>query len=144
MIRARRFLWIAAPLFGLLAAAAVAGRPASIDMHTKLGATEVRVAAARLVAEYLADERAADARYRFKTVEVRGAFLGLDRSDPQVTVAVVGTQVGSRESPVVCQGGAALEQAVGQRAPGSPITVRGKFAGMVQMRMVLLNCELVR
>lgn len=56
---------------------------------------------------------------------------------------MVGKQLGSKESPCACQGRPALGQAAAQLEPGQRVTVRGKMIGLVQMRMVLLNCELV-
>lgn len=49
-------------------------------MDTPLGATEVEREISQLIAEYLADEPAADARYRYKTVAVSGVVLGIDPS----------------------------------------------------------------
>lgn len=119
------------------------GAEARISMDTPLGATEVERDVAQLIAEYLADEPAAEARYRGKTVAASGVVLGVDRGDPQVVTIVVGKQLGSKESPCACQGGPGLGRAAAALSPGRPVTVRGKFAGMVMMRMVLLNCELV-
>jgi len=138
MIRSRRMIKVFVPLCGLLAAAAAGGaawRPAAAD---------VKVTVAQLVADYLADERAADEKYRFKTVEVTGVLMGLDRSDPEVPAAILVKQLGSKESPCACQGGADLEREVARLPPGGPITVRGKLAGLVMMKMVLLGCEVVR
>ncbi|HEX2687550.1 MAG TPA: hypothetical protein VHN14_13075 [Kofleriaceae bacterium] len=119
------------------------GATASIAMDTPLGATEVEREIAQLIAEYLADQPAADARYRGKTVAVSGVVLGVDRRDPPLVTVVVGKQPGSKESPCACQGGPRLDRAAAALSPGQPITVRGKFAGMVMLRMVLLNCEIV-
>lgn len=119
------------------------GATTAIAMDTPLGATEVERDIAQLIADYLADEPAADARYRYKTVAVSGVVLGVDRNDPQLVTILVGKQPGSKESPCACQGGPGLDRAAGALSPGQPVTVRGKFAGMLMMRMVLLNCELV-
>ena len=153
MARSRRSTRVLLWLCGVLAVVAAGGlpwrssrqrgEPASIDMHTKLGATVAKVTVAQLVGDYLADERAAEEKYRFKTVEVTGVLMGLDRSDPQITTVIVGKQLGSRESPCACQGGRELERAAAQRSEGQSITVRGKFAGMVMLRMALLSCEIV-
>lgn|SRR5512140_2683829 len=122
-----------------------AGRsgPGPIAMDTPLGATEVERDIAQLIAEYLTDEPAADRRYRSRTVAVSGVVLGVDRRDPQLVTVVVGKQPGSKESHCACQGGPRLDQAAGALSLGQRVTVRGKFAGMLMMRMVLLNCELV-
>lgn len=119
------------------------GATTPISMGTPLGATEVEREISQLIAEYLADEPAADARYRYKTVAVSGVVLGVDRSDPQFVTVVVGKQPGSKESHCACQGGPHLDRAAAALSPGQLVTVRGKFAGMLMMRMVLLNCELV-
>jgi len=115
----------------------------TVGMDTPLGATEVEVEIDQLIRDYLADERAADERYRFKTVAVSGVLLEVDRRDPQVTALVVVKQLGSKESPCACQGGRALERAAAGLSPGQPITVRGKLAGQERMRVVLLGCEVV-
>ena len=115
----------------------------TIGMDTPLGDTEVSVGIEELIHDYLADQPAADERYRFKTVAVAGVLLEIDRRDPQITTVVVGKQLGGKESPCACQGGRALEQAAAGLSPGQRITVRGKMIGLEQMRMVLLNCELV-
>lgn len=74
---------------------------------------------------------------------VSGVVLGIDRSDPQLVTIVVGKQLGSKESHCACQGAPRLDRAAAALSSGQPVTVRGKFAGMVMTRIVLLNCELV-
>jgi len=135
--------WTRPPAAPAAAARGTAPRQATIGMDTPLGATEVTVAIDQLIRDYLADERAADERYRFRTVAVTGVLLEVDRRDPQVTALVVTRQIGSKESPCACQGGRALEQAAAGLSPGQPITVRGKLAGQERMRVVLLGCEVV-
>lgn len=121
-----------------------AGAPAATaTMDTPLGATEVRMTVAALVEQTLTDPQALDAQYQLKTLEVTGVVLGVDLADPEMTKVVVGKQLGSKETPCVCQGKQALRSAARALTQGQPITVRGKLAGMVQMAVVLLNCELV-
>src|SRR5262249_34322889 len=149
MARARHSIRALPWLCGLLAVVVALGltwrstqqrrEPASIGMHTELGATAAKVNIRHLGGDYLAGEGAAEEKYRFKTVEVTGVLMGLDRTDPEVTTVIVGKQLGSRESPCACQGGRALERAAARRAEGKPITVRGKFAGMVMSRMAMLS-----
>ena len=117
---------------------------AKIGMDTPLGETDVRIDIARLISEFLADENAANERYINKTIEVSGVMAAVDRSDPEIVTVVVAKQLGSKEVPCACQGKKALEQAAAGRAEGQPIVVRGKFVGQVMMKMVLLNCEIVR
>jgi hypothetical protein len=149
MACSRRFIKVLSGLCGLLAVAAAAMAvqskpgPSGIGMETELGATDAKVSVAQLVSEYLADERAADQRYRLKTVEVSGVMLGLDRGDPQVAAVMVGKQLGGREFPCACQGGPALEAQAAPHREGERIRVRGKFAGLLMSRMALLHCEIV-
>ncbi|MFT3765168.1 MAG: hypothetical protein QM820_06580 [Minicystis sp.] len=117
---------------------------ATIGMDTPLGATDVKVDVAQLIRETFDDENAAVRRYQGKTVEVTGIALALDRSDPEIVTLLLGKQVGSKETPCACQGGPALERAAAAIPAGEALTVRGKFAGVLMMRIVLLNCEIVR
>lgn len=112
-------------------------------MDTPLGDTEVKVTMDTLVDQTLKDPQSVDAQYQLKTMEATGVVLGVELEDPTMAKVLVGKQLGSKETPCVCQGTQQLREAARGLTPGQPVTVRGKFAGMVQMALVLLNCELV-
>lgn len=116
---------------------------ASVSMDTPLGDTDVRVTMDALVEKTLRDPQAVDAQYQLKTMEAVGVVLAVELGDPKMVKIVVGKQLGGRDTPCVCQGNEQLRAAASALTPGQPITVRGKFAGMVQMALVLLNCEVV-
>jgi len=103
----------------------------------------ISVSAEQLLAEYKANEIAADEKYKGKAIEVTGTIenIGKDILDNMYVALKSGEQYDFRS--VQCFLGENLRKEAASLSKGSRITVRGECAGM--MGTIQINdCEFVK